>query len=110
MLPRCPALQDTFFKKLPNLLPSIPTPVAQRKLLPMLANAIEFGGAPPVSLDCCSMNPGLSALAKLPALKVCFTNAGEARLAGGRRIEALTYQQCWVLLSPALLALLCRWR
>ncbi|KAL4446317.1 hypothetical protein ABPG77_003124 [Micractinium sp. CCAP 211/92] len=42
--------KDTFFKKLPSLLPSIPTPVAQRKLLPMLANAIEFGGAPPVAL------------------------------------------------------------
>jgi hypothetical protein len=37
-----------FFKKLPSLLPSVPTLVAQRKLLPMLANAIEFGGAPPV--------------------------------------------------------------
>jgi hypothetical protein len=49
--------QDAFFKKLPSLLPSVPTLVAQRKLLPMLANAIEFGGAPPVSsvggkLDC----------------------------------------------------------
>lgn len=52
-LPPSTAFQDTFFKKLPNLLPSIPTPVAQRKLLPMLANAIEFGGAPPVSLECC---------------------------------------------------------
>ena len=44
-----PLLQDAFFKKLPSLLPSIPTLVAQRKLLPMLASAIEFGGAPPVS-------------------------------------------------------------
>ncbi|KAL4423761.1 hypothetical protein ABPG75_001062 [Micractinium tetrahymenae] len=44
------AEKDMFFKKLPSLLPSIPTPVAQRKLLPMLANAIEFGGAPPVAL------------------------------------------------------------
>lgn len=41
-------LQDTFFKRLPSLLPSIPPLVAQRKLLPMLASAIEFGGAPPV--------------------------------------------------------------
>jgi len=44
----CPYRQDSFFKKLPGLLPSIPTLVAQRKLLPMLASAIEFGGAPPV--------------------------------------------------------------
>jgi hypothetical protein len=41
--------QDSFFKKLPSLLPSIPMLVAQRKLLPMLASAIEYGGAPPVS-------------------------------------------------------------
>jgi hypothetical protein len=43
-----------FFKKLPSLLPSVPTLVAQRKLLPMLANAIEFGGAPPVRQGRCS--------------------------------------------------------
>ncbi|EFN51516.1 hypothetical protein CHLNCDRAFT_140213 [Chlorella variabilis] len=42
--------KDTFFKRLPSLLPSIPPLVAQRKLLPMLASAIEFGGAPPVAL------------------------------------------------------------
>ncbi|PRW61211.1 putative inactive serine threonine- kinase scy1 isoform X1 [Chlorella sorokiniana] len=42
--------KDAFFKKLPGLLPSIPTLVAQRKLLPMLASAIEFGGAPPAAL------------------------------------------------------------
>ena len=51
---RCPPLlvcvQDAFFKKLPSLLPSVPALVAQRKLLPMLANAIEFGGAPAVRL------------------------------------------------------------
>eukprot|EP00887_Chlorella_sp_A99_P002497 scaffold6.g2497.t1 len=42
--------KDTFFKRLPSLLKSIPEPVAQRKLLPMLAGALEFGGAPPVAL------------------------------------------------------------
>ena len=47
-------VQDMFFKKLPSLLPSVPTLVAQRKLLPMLANAIEFGGAPPVRQGRCS--------------------------------------------------------
>ena len=44
-------LQDTFFKKLPSLLPSLPRLVAQRKLLPQLAGALEFGGAPPVALN-----------------------------------------------------------
>ena len=43
-------MQDTFFKRLPSLLKSIPEPVAQHKLLPMLAGALEFGGAPPVAL------------------------------------------------------------
>ena len=42
--------KDTFFKRLPSSLPSIPEPVAQRKLLPLLASALEFGGAPPVAL------------------------------------------------------------
>lgn len=42
--------KDNFFKRLPSLLPSIPEPVAQRKLLPLLASALEFGGAPPVAL------------------------------------------------------------
>ena len=42
--------RDTFFKRLPATLPSIPTPVAQRKLLPLLASALEFGGAPPSAL------------------------------------------------------------
>jgi len=42
--------KDAFFKRLPSLLPSIPESVAQRKLLPLLAAALEFGGAPPVAL------------------------------------------------------------
>lgn len=42
--------KDAFFKKLPSLLPDIPEKVAQRKLLPLLASALEFGGAPPVAL------------------------------------------------------------
>ncbi len=40
------AEKDAFFKRLPSLLPAIPGPVAVRKLLPLLANALEFGGAP----------------------------------------------------------------
>jgi len=40
------AEKDAFFKRLPALLPAIPGPVAVRKLLPLLSNALEFGGAP----------------------------------------------------------------
>mmetsp|Transcript_8758 Transcript_8758/g.18684 ORF Transcript_8758/g.18684 Transcript_8758/m.18684 type:complete len:802 (-) Transcript_8758:459-2864(-) len=38
--------KDTFFKRLPSLLPSIPSAVAVRKILPGLSSALEFGGAP----------------------------------------------------------------
>ncbi|GBF94506.1 hypothetical protein Rsub_07040 [Raphidocelis subcapitata] len=40
------AEKDAFFKRLPSLLPAIPAAVAARKVLPLLANALEFGGAP----------------------------------------------------------------
>ena len=42
--------RDAFFKRLPAQLPNIPVPVAQRKLLPMISQALEFGGAPSVAL------------------------------------------------------------
>ena len=42
--------KDAFFKRLPQLLPDIPVPVAQRKLLPMISQALEFGGAPATAL------------------------------------------------------------
>ena len=42
--------RDAFFKRLPAQLPNIPVPVAQRKLLPMISQALEFGGAPAVAL------------------------------------------------------------
>lgn len=42
--------KDGLFKRLPALLPAIPLPVAQRKLLPMLSQALEFGGAPATAL------------------------------------------------------------
>ena len=42
--------RDAFFKRLPAQLPTIPVPVAQRKLLPMISQALEFGGAPAVAL------------------------------------------------------------
>ncbi|KAK9810296.1 hypothetical protein WJX72_008245 [[Myrmecia] bisecta] len=42
--------KDQFFKRLPPQIPSLPVAVAQRKLLPMLASALEFGGAPSTAL------------------------------------------------------------
>ncbi|CAK0749386.1 hypothetical protein CVIRNUC_001906 [Coccomyxa viridis] len=42
--------KDIFFKRLPVTLPSLPLPVVQRKLLPMLASALEYGGAPSLAL------------------------------------------------------------
>lgn len=42
--------KDNFFKALPAQLPGIPKPVAQKKLLPMLGQALEFGGAPASTL------------------------------------------------------------
>jgi SCY1-like protein 1 len=42
--------KDAFFKRLPGLIPAIPQPVAARKLLPLLARALEFGGAPASAL------------------------------------------------------------
>ncbi len=44
-------LQESFFRKLPGILPSIPAPVAVRKLLPLLSSALEFGGAPPLAVS-----------------------------------------------------------
>lgn len=45
------AEKDAFFKRLPSLLPAVPAPVATRKILPLLARALEFGGAPAVALS-----------------------------------------------------------
>lgn len=44
--------KDGFFRKLPSILPALPAPVAERKLLPMLASALEYGGAPASALSC----------------------------------------------------------
>lgn len=44
-------LQESFFRKLPSALPAIPPAVANRKILPLLAGALEFGGAPPVAVS-----------------------------------------------------------
>lgn len=74
------AEKDTFFKRLPKQLPAIPAAVAERKLLPLIGRALEFGGAgfwrgeramvAPMSwsrallleLQCCCVPPAMSAL------------------------------------------------
>ncbi|ESW11736.1 hypothetical protein PHAVU_008G055600 [Phaseolus vulgaris] len=37
--------RDTFFRKLPNLAEQLPRPIVLKKLLPLLASALEFGSA-----------------------------------------------------------------
>ncbi|WCJ20096.1 N-terminal kinase-like protein [Euphorbia peplus] len=48
--------KDTFFRKLPNLAEQLPRQIVLKKLLPLLASALEFGSA---------AAPALSALLKL---------------------------------------------
>ncbi|XP_047342767.1 probable inactive serine/threonine-protein kinase scy1 [Impatiens glandulifera] len=48
--------KDTFFRKLPNLLEQLPRQIVLKKLLPLLASALEFGSA---------VAPALSALLKM---------------------------------------------
>ncbi|GIL75242.1 hypothetical protein Vretifemale_5022, partial [Volvox reticuliferus] len=43
--------KESFFRRLPGLLPAIPAAVAVGKLLPLLASALEFGGAPPLAVS-----------------------------------------------------------
>lgn len=43
--------KDVFFKKLPAMIPAIPEPVAVRKVLPQLSNALEYGGAPATAVS-----------------------------------------------------------
>jgi hypothetical protein len=43
--------KDLFFKKLPAMIPAIPEPVAIRKILPQLSNALEYGGAPATAVS-----------------------------------------------------------
>ncbi|KAG2500649.1 hypothetical protein HYH03_001416 [Edaphochlamys debaryana] len=43
--------KESFFRRLPGILPAIPAPVAVGKLLPLLASALEFGGAPPLAVS-----------------------------------------------------------
>ncbi|KAA3453513.1 N-terminal kinase-like protein isoform X1 [Gossypium australe] len=48
--------KDTFFRKLPNLSEQLPRPIVLKKLLPLLASALEFGSA---------AAPALTALLKM---------------------------------------------
>ncbi|KAG5224463.1 inactive serine/threonine-protein kinase [Salix suchowensis] len=48
--------KDTFFRKLPNLAEQLPRQIALKKLLPLLASALEFGSA---------ASPALTALLKM---------------------------------------------
>lgn len=57
--------KENFFKSLPAKLPSVPKPVAQKKLLPMVGQALEFGGAPPSALGAPSLARTLLALTAL---------------------------------------------
>ncbi|EFJ49788.1 hypothetical protein VOLCADRAFT_80567 [Volvox carteri f. nagariensis] len=43
--------KESFFRRLPTLLPAIPAAVAVGKLLPLLSSALEFGGAPPLAVS-----------------------------------------------------------
>lgn len=45
------AEKEAFFRRLPSQIPNMPLPVAQRTLLPMLAAALEFGGAPAITVS-----------------------------------------------------------
>lgn len=42
--------KDSFFKKLDSQINDIPQFIAQKKLLPLLASSLEYGGAPPSAL------------------------------------------------------------
>ncbi|XP_075666303.1 uncharacterized protein LOC142636110 isoform X1 [Castanea sativa] len=48
--------KDTFFRKLPNLAEQLPRPIVLKKLVPLLASALEFGSA---------AAPALAALLKM---------------------------------------------
>jgi hypothetical protein len=43
--------KDLFCKRLPSMIPAIPEPVAIRKVLPLLSNALEYGGAPATAVS-----------------------------------------------------------
>jgi SCY1-like protein 1 len=49
---REPLEKAKFFRGLPKQLPAFPAVVCTRKLLPLIASALEFGGAPAMALGC----------------------------------------------------------
>jgi hypothetical protein len=76
--------RDAFFKRLPAQLPTIPVPVAQRKLLPMISQALEFGGAPAMALGAHLFSLALSPKG-FPTV-VAITGAWSAGFGSGRSI------------------------
>lgn len=49
---REPLEKTRFFRNLPKLIPTLPAVVCTRKLLPLVAAALEYGGAPATALAC----------------------------------------------------------
>ena len=49
---REPLDKTKFFRALPKTIPLFPTVLCTRKLLPLIAEALEFGGAPAMALGC----------------------------------------------------------
>ena len=47
-----PSEKNKFFRSLPGLIPSFPDVVCTRKLLPLIASALSYGGAPALALGC----------------------------------------------------------
>lgn len=66
--------KDLFFKRLPGAIPDLPLPVLRRKLLPMLAQALTFGGAPAVALGT------ILQVLLPPATTLCFSTMYTARV------------------------------
>lgn len=47
-----PSEKNRFFRGLPALMPAFPDVVCTRKLLPLIASALSYGGAPALALGC----------------------------------------------------------
>lgn len=49
---REPLEKDKFFRNLPKSIPLFPQLICTRKLLPLIASALEYGGAPAMAVGC----------------------------------------------------------
>ncbi|XVF41234.1 hypothetical protein PTKIN_Ptkin01aG0264000 [Pterospermum kingtungense] len=74
--------KDTFFRKLPNLAEQLPRQIVLKKLLPLLASALEFGSAAPAFTALLKMGSWLSAeefnLKVLPTIVKLFASNDRA--------------------------------